>query len=179
MNLQEIFRGDSPEKVREAVWAFANDLPGRGRAGVVVIGLRDDGASADLEITDELERQLSDIRSDGNTLPLLSLLVGRRRVRDADVVVLNVFPAVSPPVRCKGRVWVWVGPRRAIASAQDERILNKRRRYRDRSFDAQPLPSAALTDSMSRAFDACTCRRPSHMTCSRPTTGLSSSAWLP
>jgi len=146
VEFKESFRGDSPEKVREAVCAFANDLPGRGRAGIVVIGLRDDGTSADLAITDELERQLSDIRTDGNILPLPSLLVERRRVRGADVVVLTVFPAVSPPVRYKGRVWVRVGPRRAIASAQDERILNERRRYRDRPFDAQPLPSAALSD---------------------------------
>jgi ATP-dependent DNA helicase RecG len=38
------------------------------------------------------------------------------------------------------------GPRRAIASAQDERVLNERRRYRDRPFDAQPQPSASLAD---------------------------------
>ena len=35
---------DGPiERIRQAVCAFANDLPGHGRAGVVFVGARDDG----------------------------------------------------------------------------------------------------------------------------------------
>ena len=40
---KESFKGDAPTKAREAVCAFANDLPGRGQPGVVFIGARDDG----------------------------------------------------------------------------------------------------------------------------------------
>ncbi len=40
--------GDVPRAVRQAICAFANDLPDRRRAGVVFIGVRDDGAPAGL-----------------------------------------------------------------------------------------------------------------------------------
>jgi len=51
---KESFRGDAPTAVREAVCAFANDLPDHRRAGVVFIGARDDGSPAGLVIPDEL-----------------------------------------------------------------------------------------------------------------------------
>ncbi len=37
---KESWRGNAPETVREAVCAFANDLPNHGRPGVVFIGVR-------------------------------------------------------------------------------------------------------------------------------------------
>jgi ATP-dependent DNA helicase RecG len=54
---KESFRGEAPRTVREAVCAFANDLAGHGRPGVVFIGVRDDGAPAGLVVTDELLRR--------------------------------------------------------------------------------------------------------------------------
>lgn len=44
------FDGDVPRAVRQAKGAFTNDLPDRRRAGVVFIGVRDDGTPAGLEI---------------------------------------------------------------------------------------------------------------------------------
>jgi hypothetical protein len=41
---KESFKGDSPNNVREAVCAFANDLPNNRRAGVAFIGSRSVGA---------------------------------------------------------------------------------------------------------------------------------------
>jgi predicted HTH transcriptional regulator len=38
---KESFKGDAPAKVRQAVCAFANDLPGHQLPGVVFIGARD------------------------------------------------------------------------------------------------------------------------------------------
>ena len=38
------------------------------------------------------------------------------------------------------------GPRRGLASAQDERILNERRRHRDRPYDIQPVGDATLDE---------------------------------
>lgn len=58
---KESFKGDAPNTVREAVCAFANDLPGHGVPGVVFIGVRDDGTPTGMPVTDELLRQLSDI----------------------------------------------------------------------------------------------------------------------
>lgn len=91
------FRGTAPKSVRQAVCAFANDLPGHGRPGVVFVGVRDDGTDAGIEVTDELLR--------------------------------------------------------GLATTQDERILNERRRHRDRPFDVQPVPSAAITDLDRNRFE--------------------------
>jgi len=150
---KESFKGDSPSKVREAVCAFANDLPDHRKPGVVFIGARDDGSPAGLAVTDELLRQLSDIKTDGNIVPPPTLTVAKRRLRGREMAVVTVWPADSPPVRCKGRVFVRIGPRRGIASAQDERILNEKRRRGDRPFDVRAVPSASLSDLDRRRFE--------------------------
>src|SRR5215207_9174360 len=72
---KETFKGDAPTKTREAVCAFANDLPGRGKPGVVIVGARDDGNPSSLDVTDELLRQLADIKADGNIVPPPTLTV--------------------------------------------------------------------------------------------------------
>jgi ATP-dependent DNA helicase RecG len=143
---KESFKGNAPQTVREAVCAFANDLAGHSAPGVVFIGAKDDGAPAGLAVTDELLRQLADIKVDGNIVPPPSLLVEKRSLGGHDMAVVSVWPCDTPPVRFKGRIHVRWGPRRGLASAQDERILNERRRHRDRPFDVQPLPDATLDD---------------------------------
>jgi ATP-dependent DNA helicase RecG len=143
---KESFRGDAPTTVREAACAFANDLPDHRRPGVVFIGVRDDGSPSGLAITDELLRQLADIKADGNIVPPPTLTVERHMLGGADVAVVTVWPADSPPVRYKGRIYIRIGPRRGAASAQDERILNEKRRHQDRPFDVHPVQSAALDD---------------------------------
>ena len=149
---KETFRGDAPEKVRQAVCAFANDLSGSGQPGVVFIGARDaDGSPSGITVTDELLLQLADMRSDGNILPIPSLTVERRRLGGADLAVVVVTPSDAPPVKYRGRIWVRTGPRRDIASAQDERILAERRRHRDLPFDLQPVSFARLHD-LNRVF---------------------------
>jgi ATP-dependent DNA helicase RecG len=151
---KESFRGDAPNAAREAVCAFANDLPGHQRAGVVFIGVRDNGTLAGLQITDELLRQISDVKTDGNIVPPPTLTVAKRILSGAEVAVITVEPSDSPPARYRGRVHIRIGPRRGIASAQDERILNEKRRHRDRPFDAQPVPSATLGDLDQRFFES-------------------------
>ena len=89
-------------------------------------------------------RQLSDIRTDGNIVPPPSLIVSKHVLRGAEMAVVTVEPADSPPVRFKGRVHVRIGPRRGTASLQDERILNEKRRHGDLPFDARPLVRAVL-----------------------------------
>lgn len=144
---KESFSGEAPTKVREAVCAFANDLPDHRKPGVVFIGARDKtGAPSGIEVTDDLLLRLADIKSDGNIVPPPSLTVAKRRLRGADVAVITVEPSDSPPVRFRGRVHIRIGPRRGIASAQDERILTEKRRARDTPFDVHPLASATLAD---------------------------------
>ncbi|WP_295427685.1 ATP-binding protein [uncultured Thiodictyon sp.] len=143
---KESFKGKAPDTVREAVCAFANDLAGHGTPGVVFIGARDDGTPLGLDVSDEFLRQLADIKTDGNIAPPPTLLVEKRHLCGHDLAVITVWPCDTPPARCRGRVHVRWGPRRGLASAQDERILNERRRHRDRPFDVQPVPSASIDD---------------------------------
>ncbi len=150
---KETFKGDAPTKAREAVCAFANDLPNRCKPGVVIIGACDDGSPSNLAVTDELLLALADLKADGNIVPPPTLTVTKHVLRGKDMAVVTVWPADSPPVRFKGRIFVRVGPRRGIASAQDERILNEKRRHGDRPFDVRPVPAAALTDLDRRRFE--------------------------
>ena len=51
-----------------------------------------------------------------------------------------------PPVRYKGRVWIRVGPRRGVASEQEERLLSEKRVSYAHTFDARPCLDARLED---------------------------------
>ncbi|MFN0110721.1 MAG: ATP-binding protein [Blastocatellia bacterium] len=134
------------DKIRQAICAFANDLPNHQLPGVVFVGVNDDGSCAKLPITDELLRTLADMRSDGNTLPFPAMTVQKRLLAGCEVAVIIVEPADAPPVRYNGRVWIRVGPRRATASAEEERRLSEKRRSKDQPFDLRPIVSASLDD---------------------------------
>lgn len=134
------------QKIRRNICAFANDLPGHQQPGVLFIGVRDDGSCASLPITDRLLTRLSNIHGEGLILPLPSLTVQRRTLKNCEVAVVVVTPAATTPVRYRGRVWVRVGPSLRQASAEDERLLAERRRAADPSFDMRPAPGAGLSD---------------------------------
>lgn len=150
---KESWTGDAPERARQAVCAFANDLPNHQAPGVLFVGARDNGQTADLRVTDHLLTTLADIRSDGNTLPPPTLVVEKRVLKGAEMAVVTVQPADAPPVRYRGRIWVRVGPSRRVATAQDERILNEKRRHRDLPFDACPLPNCPFDELNRTAFE--------------------------
>lgn len=147
------FKGDVPKKARQAVCAFANDLPNHNKPGILFIGADDDGTSSNEPITDELLRNLSDMKTDGNILPLPMILVEKRVLKDAEIAVVTVMPSDMPPVKYEGRIWVRTGPRRSIANAQEERILNEKRRYKNLPFDIYPVPSAKPTDLSKVIFE--------------------------
>jgi len=132
------------DKIRQAICAFANDLPDHREAGVLFIGVDDRGTPAELKVTDQLLQALASMRGDGNILPFPSLTVQKRHLKGHDVAVILVHPADAPPVRYKGTIWVRVGPRRGIASPDEERRLNEKRRFRDLPADIRPLTSAGL-----------------------------------
>lgn len=145
--------GKASESLREAVCAFANDLPNHGRAGVVFVGVDDDGEPVGLAITDAMLRRLADVKSDGNIVPPPTLTVQKRILKGQAVAVIVVQPSDSPPVRYRGRICIRIGPRRDIATAQDERVLNERRRYQDPHFDARPVFRARIDDLDIRHFN--------------------------
>ncbi len=143
------------DKFGEAICAFANDLPNHRRPGYLLIGVRDDGRASGLVATDDLLKIFGAIRDEGNILPLPTLSVQKISLADGsgDVVVVEVLPSDMPPVRYKHRVCVRIGPRREVASEQDERILFERRTVLARSFDAQPHPGATLRDLSPELFE--------------------------
>lgn len=146
VEFKESLAGDAPTRIREAICAFANDLAGHEKPGLVFVGVKDDGTIGHLAVTDRLLQQLADMKTDGNIVPPPSLTVVKHTRQGKEVAVVAVQPSNSPPVRFKGAIHVRIGPRRGIATAQDERILNEKRRYGDRPFDLQPIPTASLSD---------------------------------
>ena len=140
-------------RIREAICAFTNDLAGHEKPGFVFVGVADDRTIGNLSITDRLLQQLADVKTDGNILPPPSLAVEKRKLQGKEVAVVTVQPSNSPPVRYKGSIYVRIGSRRSTATAQDERILNEKRRYGDRPFDIYPIPTAGLSDLNQTQFE--------------------------
>ena len=150
---KESMEEDAPRKVRATVCAFANDRPNHSRPGVVFIGASDKGQPTGLPITDPLLLEIARIKSDGDIVPPPTLTVDKRNLLGSEIVVVAVQPADSPPVRYRGRIWIRVGPGLAVATAQDERILNEKRRTHDKHFDSTPLRSSTIGDLDLRRFD--------------------------
>jgi ATP-dependent DNA helicase RecG len=132
------------DRIGEAVCAFANDLPNYSSPGVVFVGVKDDGACAGLEITDDLLRRLAEIRE--TVLPFPTMHVLKRRLRGCDVAVIVVEPSDITPLRFQQRVWIRVGPRRAAATPEEERRLTEKGRARNPSFDLWQAPGATIDD---------------------------------
>lgn len=150
---KQSFKGDAPKKARQAVCAFANDLPNHLQPGVLFIGAIDNGAPSNEPITDELLRSLADMKTDGNILPLPVLSVEKRTLKGAEMAVVTTLPSDMPPVKYAGRIWIRTGPRRAIANEQEERILIEKRRYKNIPFDIYPIPTANISDLSRTIFD--------------------------
>jgi len=146
VEFKESLTGSVAERIREAICAFANDLPGHGAPGLIFVGVSDDSTIVGTSATDRLLQQLADMKTDGNILPPPTLAVERRVLQNKEVALVVVQPSNSPPVRCKGSICIRIGPRRGIATAQDERILNEKRRFGDRPFDVTTIPTAGLSD---------------------------------
>lgn len=150
---KSVLAGTARERIREAICAFANDVQGHGRPGVVFLGLEDDGSPSGMTISEQVLATLADMKTDGNILPQPTMSVEKHATPGGEVASITVWPSDSPPVRYAGRIWVRIGPRRGLASAQDERILNERRKTRDAHFDILPVPGARLEDLNLRRFE--------------------------
>ena len=137
--------GDT-DRIRQAICAFANDLPNYQQPGVVFVGANNDGTWAQLAVTERLLITLADMRSDGNILPIPTMTVQKRTLMGGEMAVIVVEPSDAPPVRFKGQVWIRVGPRRAIATAEEERRLAEKRRSKDLPYDLRPIASAGVQD---------------------------------
>ena len=136
-------RGDL-DKIREAICAFANDLPDHGKPGFAFIGVKDDGSCADLAIDDKLLQTFGGLRSDGKILPFPTMEVGKRTLNGCEVAVIQVEPSDNPPVNVDGRCWIRTGPGRAQAIAEEERRLTEKRRWGNLPYDLQGVTGASV-----------------------------------
>lgn len=150
---KESFKGDTPRRARETVCAFMNDLSNNNKPGILFVGAKDNGEASGIDISDELIRTLSDMKTDGNIIPLPVLSVEKRSIKGTDMAVVTVMPSDMPPVRYQGRIWIRTGSRRSVANAQDERILNEKRRHKNHPFDLYPISSSTLSDLSKTIFE--------------------------
>jgi ATP-dependent DNA helicase RecG len=135
------------DKLCEAICAFSNDMPHSGLPGYLFVNAKPDGSAGPLEITDQLLQNLAAIRSDGNIQPLPVINVQKQHLGGGEMAVVEVFPSDAPPVRYHGRIWIRVGPRRAIANESEERILSERRAATaSRTWDIRPCREVSLDD---------------------------------
>lgn len=142
---KESLTGSAKDKIAQAICAYANDLPGHAAPGLVVVGMNDGGEPTGLPVTDDLLLKLG-ARSDGNILPIPTMVVRKVKVLGREVAAVVVAPSADPPVRYEGRVWIRVGPRRAVASRDEERILIEKRQAGDLPFDRGGAPGTSLDD---------------------------------
>jgi predicted HTH transcriptional regulator len=99
-----------------------------------------------VKVTDHLLQSLASRRDDGRIQPMPAMNVAKIELDGVAVAVVEVLPSDGPPVRASGRVWVRVGPRRALASAEEERRLSERNVHGARTFDRRFCGGAALGD---------------------------------
>ncbi len=134
------------DKFQEAICAFSNDLPNSREKGYLILGVHDNGVLSGLRVDDALMKKIAGIRSDGNILPLPMMSVERFEFTEGDLLVVEVSPALVPPVRYRGRTFIRIGPRRDIATEAEERVLLEKRTSYMATFDAMPCFGSSLKD---------------------------------
>lgn len=134
------------DKFQEAICAFSNDLPSSRKNGYLILGAHDNGSLSGLKVDDALMKKIAGIRSDGNILPLPMMSVERFEFEEGDLLVVEVYPALVPPIRYRGRTFIRMGPRRDIATESEERLLLEKRASYMATFDATPCFGASLND---------------------------------
>lgn len=134
------------DKFGEAICAFCNDFPDSQQAGYLIIGANDNGSRIGLAITDELQKNIAGIRSDGNIQPQPAMAIEKFTFPDGELLVAEVQPSNFPPVRYKGKIWIRVGARKAVANEAEEKILYEKRASNIKTFDVMPCPGASIDD---------------------------------
>ena len=66
---------DKADKIGQAVCAFANDFSDSGEAGILLLGVDNDGSIAGRRIEDQQLASLGGLKSDGNLFPPPSMSV--------------------------------------------------------------------------------------------------------
>lgn len=141
------------DKFAQAICAFSNDLSNSSKNGYLLIGVYDNGSFSGLKANDRLLQSLGGLRSDGNILPQPIMSISVHSFDDGDIIVLEVQPSPFPPVRYKGKTWIRVGPRKAVANEMEERILIERRTSNVSTFDIRPAIGIGLKEINQKLFE--------------------------
>lgn len=134
------------DKFGEAICAFCNDYPDSQQAGYLIVGAKDNGSRCGLNVTDQIQINIAAIRSDGNIQPQPAMAIEKFTFADGDLLVAEVQPSNFPPVRYKGKIWIRVGARKAVANEAEEKILYEKRAANIKTFDAMPCTGATIND---------------------------------
>jgi ATP-dependent DNA helicase RecG len=135
------------DKLGPAVCALANDFPNNKMSGYILLGIDDEGNIAGKTWSDSDLQVIGGVKTNGNVLPQPSLVVSPVfKFTDGEVVVIEVKPSLYPPVRYDGRCWIRVGPRKAKASIEEERILVERRASYAKTYDLVPALGSTIDD---------------------------------
>jgi len=135
------------EKLGPAVCALANDFPNHRSVGYILLGVNDDGSLAGMTWADADLQKIGGVKTNGNVLPQPSLTVSSPyQFPTGEVVIIEVIPSIYPPVRYDGRCWIRIGPRKAKATIEEERILIERRAAFAKTFDLVPAFGSSLND---------------------------------
>ncbi len=134
------------DKFREAICSFSNDMAGRKTPGYLLIGVDEKDPAFRLQSTDELLRQFTGYRSDGQIMPLpvMNVAAHPHPAGGGDIIVVEVHPHDLPPVRHRGRCCIRIGPRKDFATEAEERVLIERRAAHFPTFDATPCHEGGL-----------------------------------
>ncbi|OHD55013.1 MAG: hypothetical protein A2Y33_03345 [Spirochaetes bacterium GWF1_51_8] len=134
------------KKIKSTVCAFANNISGNKKPGIVAIGVNDKGEPVGLQINDELLKSISNIQSSGDILPKPDIEVKKYLYSNQEIVLIIVFPSNYTPIRYSGKIYIRVGPTTQEASLDQERKLNEKRRSKDLPFDMRPSEDAELKE---------------------------------
>lgn len=141
------------DAILEAICVFANDLPDHQRAGVVFVGVNDDGSCANQTFSEKTLRDIVNWRNEGRIQPLPSIIADARTIDNCSVIVVQVMPSDIPPVRFDGRIKVGLGSTRTNASLADEIRLNEKRSARAQPFDSRGIVGLASKDIDLQRFE--------------------------
>jgi ATP-dependent DNA helicase RecG len=135
------------DKLGPAVCALSNDFPNHRQPGYILLGVEDDGKIGGIKFTDDDLQKIGNVKTNGNVLPQPSMVVSEIfHFEEGEVVVIEVRASLYPPVRYDGRCWIRVGPRRAKATIEEEKLLIERRAAYAKTYDLVPAMGSDLKD---------------------------------
>ena len=141
-------------KILEAVCAMANDLPGQGQAGVIVLGVRNDGVPVGLPYATAQERDAARLKIADNLNSTKLLPHPSYRIEETELLhdgkprylmALVVEPCAVPPVvKANGRAYVRsTAQTRAANDADYARLMERRPNV---PFDLRPCAEVGLSE---------------------------------